>query len=67
MYDDGYFKKGFQELTDEHANRNYNKAIRWIEKGILPQFLLEDINEYMKFKTEINSKETLRIEHVKNL
>ena len=34
MYDDGYFKKGYQELTDKHANRNYDKAIRWIEKGI---------------------------------
>ena len=62
MYNDGYFKKGYQELTDEHANRNYDKAIRWIEKGIILQFLLDDIKEYTKTKTQINSKETLRIE-----
>ena len=62
MYDDGYFKKGYQELTDEHANRNYDKAIRWIEKGIIPQFLLDDMNEYIKSKPQINNKETLRIE-----
>ena len=62
MYNDGYFKKGYQELTDEHANRNYDKVIRWIEKGIIPQFLLDDMNEYIKSKTQINNKETLRIE-----
>lgn len=62
MYDDGYFKKGYQELTDEHSNRNYDKAIKWIEKGIIPQFLLDDMNEYIKSKTQINNKETLRIE-----
>lgn len=61
MYDDGYFKKGIQELTVEQANRNYDKAISWIEKGIIPQFLLDDIKEYTKFKTQINNKETLRI------
>ena len=55
MYDDGYFKKGYQELTDEHANKNYDKAIRWIEKGIIPQFLLDDINEYIKSKKQINN------------
>ena len=62
MYNDGYFKKGYHELTDEHANKNYDKAIRWIEKGIIPQFLLDDMNEYIKTKTQINNKETLRIE-----
>ena len=50
-----------QELTDEQANRNYDKAIRWIEKGIIPQFLLDDIKEYPKAKPQINNKETLRI------
>ena len=62
MYDDGYFKNGYQGLIDEHANRNYDKAIRWIEKEIIPQFLLDDMNEYIKSKTQINNKETLRIE-----
>ena len=62
MYEDGYFHNGVEKLSDEHANRNYDKAIRWIEKGIIPQFLLDDMNEYIKSKTQINNKETLRIE-----
>ena len=57
-----YYLQLYQELTDEHANRNYDKAIRWIEKGIIPQFLLDDMNKYIKTKTQINNKETLRIE-----
>ena len=59
---DGYFKKWYQELTDEHTSRNYDKAIRWIEKVIIPQFLLDDMNKYIKSKTQINIKEILMIE-----
>lgn len=46
MYNHGYFKKGIEELTDEHANRNYDKSIRWIENGIIPEWLIQDIKEY---------------------
>ena len=47
MYNDGYFRRGIKELDPEHENRNYDKTIRWIEKGIIPGFLKEDMKEYM--------------------
>ena len=37
----------YAELDPEHESRNYNKTIRWIEKGIIPGFLKEDMKEYM--------------------
>ena len=33
----------YAELDPEHESRNYNKTIRWIEKGIIPRFLKEDM------------------------
>ena len=47
MYKDGYFRRGIKELDSEHESRNYDKTIRWIEKGIIPEFLKEDMKEYM--------------------
>lgn len=46
MLKDGYFKRGIVELTDEHANRNYEKALSFIERGIIPDWLLKDMKEY---------------------
>lgn len=46
MLKDGYFKKGIHELEDTHATRNYEKALMWIEKGIIPDWLLEDMKQY---------------------
>ena len=37
----------YAELDPEHESRNYNKTIRWIEKGIIPRFLKEDMKGYM--------------------
>lgn len=49
----GYFKLGIIRengeqiiLTDEHAMRNYEKASRFLERGIVPDWLQEDINYY---------------------
>ena len=47
MYEDGYFKQGIVELNPEHEMRNYEKACRWIEEGIIPGFLKEDMKKYM--------------------
>lgn len=47
MYKDGYFRRGIKELDSEHESRNYDKTIRWIEKGIIPEFLKEDMKKYM--------------------
>lgn len=43
----GYFKYSqFGELSDEHASRNYSKALRFIEIGVIPDWLQEDIVYY---------------------
>lgn len=47
MFKDGYFKQGIVELDSEHGMRNYEKAVRWIEEGIIPGFLKEDMKKYM--------------------
>lgn len=47
MKNDGYFKRGiYGELDDTHATRNYEKATMWLSKGIIPQWLLEDMMSY---------------------
>lgn len=46
----GYFKEGIKPLDTEHELRNYDKAIRWAEKGMLPKFLEEDIKRYSGIK-----------------
>lgn len=63
MLDEGYFNMGgYCELTDEHAYRNYNKTLMWIERGTVPDWLQEDINYYylkMKNKALGNSQQEL--------
>lgn len=47
MRADGYFKRCVvSELDDAQAFRNYEKALMWIEKGIIPTWLLEDMRKY---------------------
>lgn len=43
MYDDGYFHRGVERLSDEQASRNLDKTMMWLEKGIIPSFLKEDM------------------------
>lgn len=63
MLDEGYFNRGgYCELSDEHAYRNYNKTLMWIERGTVPDWLQEDINYYylkMKNKALENNQQTL--------
>lgn len=47
MKNDGYFKLGVEPLSPEQEDRNYGKSIRWIERGIIPGFLLEDMQKYI--------------------
>lgn len=48
MKDNGYFKKGvYGELSDEQAFRNYDKTLMFIEKGIIPNWLKEDMTTYL--------------------
>ena len=51
MWNSGYFKLSYRpehQLSDEHAMRNYNKVIMWLERDLLPDWLQEDINYYYK-------------------
>ena len=38
MKNDGYFRLGVVPLSPEQEVRNYGKSIRWIERGIVPDF-----------------------------
>ena len=64
MYDDGYFHRGVERLSDEQASRNLDKTMMWLEKGIIPSFLKEDMQEYMKKykQLQIQDQERLKIE-----
>ena len=64
MYDDGYFHRGVERLSDEQASRNLDKTMMWLGKGIIPSFLKEDMQEYMnKYKqSQIQDQERLKIE-----
>lgn len=47
MWADGYFKKSpFGELAPEQQSRNFEKAVMWLNKGIIPEWLLEDMIAY---------------------
>ena len=53
MMKNGYFHQGFIRsngeqimLDDNQAFRNYEKATRFLERGIVPDWLQEDINYY---------------------
>lgn len=56
MWQDGYFKRGaYGELDDSQAYRNYNKTLKFIEEGIIPDWLKQDMKEY--YSKLITSKE----------
>lgn len=63
MYEDGYFKQGIVELDPEHEMRNYEKACRWVEVGIIPGFLKDDMKKYMlDDNKQINGNKSFLIE-----
>lgn len=62
MYKEGYFHQGIERLSDEHAIRNYEKTVMWLEKGIIPGFLKDDMKEYMKlYDNRIESSNTKQL------
>lgn len=65
MKKDGYFKLGIVPLLPEQEDRKYGKSIRWIERGIIPGFLLKDIQKYINRGKKLNSKNHYQIEHTK--
>ena len=61
MWQDGYFKKGaYGELDDSQAYRNYNKTLKFIEEGIIPEWLREDMKKY--YNQMLTNKEVKLIE-----
>ena len=47
MWEDGYFKKGaYGELDESQAYKNYNKTLKFIEEGIIPEWLRNDMKKY---------------------
>lgn len=61
MREVGYFKYSpYGEVTDEKASRNYCKALRFIELGVIPDWLQEDIDYY------INQMHQLRLQDKQN-
>lgn len=46
MYNDNYFKE----------SREYEKVLNWLEKGIIPLWLLEDMRQYYSTKMLPNKK-----------
>lgn len=72
MKEDGYFKRAVVgELDDIQATRNYEKACSFVECGIIPNWLLEDMKKYgyQEHKKELttSNKENLLISNLKLL
>lgn len=55
MYESGYFHLN---VNDEQANLNYHKALMFVEKEIVPEWLKEDMREY-EAKMLVNKKTNL--------
>ena len=64
MFYDGYFHKGIERLSDNQARMNFDKTLMWLEKGIIPSFLKDDMDEYaLKFKqNKLKDSNTLQLE-----
>ena len=63
MKKDGYFKLGIVPLSPEQEERNNDKSIRWIERGIIPGFLLEDMQKYInKSSNKLNGNDKKYLE-----
>ena len=67
MEESGYFKKGIIELTDSHALRSYEKTLMWLDEGNLPEFVENDIKEFLKQNKLIEQKDKKLLGNVKNL
>lgn len=57
MLQQGYFHQG---MDDVQAMRNYEKASRWLERGVEPQWLKDDMRKYYKLKLANESQLKLK-------
>mgnify|MGYP007066630841 CR=1 FL=1 len=59
----GCFRLGVVPLSPEQEDRNYVKSIRWIERGIIPGFLFEDMQKYInKSSNKLNGNDKKYLE-----
>lgn len=57
MLQQGYFHKN---VDDNQAMRNYEKSCRWVERGMEPQWLKDDMRKYYKLKLATESQLKLK-------
>ena len=57
MLQQGYFHQG---VDDVQAMRNYEKASQWLERGVEPQWLKDDMRKYYKLKLANESQLKLK-------
>ena len=63
MKKNGYFKLGVVPLSSEQEDINYGKSIRWVERGIIPGFLLEDMQKCInKSSNKLNGNDKKYLE-----
>ncbi len=67
MKESGYFKKGVEELTDSHASNSYFKTLMWLDEGNLPEYVENDIKAFLKHNKQIEQKNGILLNNVKNL
>ena len=59
MLKDGYFRTGIVELNSIQENKNFSKAVEWINLGIIPDWFKEDMKKYiLKNKNKYIKNET---------
>ena len=66
MWADGYFKNGsYGELAPEQQSRNFEKAMMWLNTGVIPEWFQKDMDEYKQRKKiaigESNGRESLQL------
>lgn len=60
MWKDGYFKYGsYGELPIEQQDRNYEKAVHWLDTGIIPEWFLNDMKDYERKQLSSNDKKRI--------
>jgi hypothetical protein len=49
MWQNGYFKNGsYGELAPEQQSRNFEKAMMWLNTGVIPEWFQKDMDKYQK-------------------
>lgn len=55
MFDDGYFHKN--NVSEGQAFKNYEKANEWLQRGVAPDWLKEDMKNYYRQQLTTGSQQ----------